>query len=64
MYFFKQVKLEKDALLLGQPQEEDLVALSRQGYKLVLDIMPTALRDRRLPRVARKAGLKYVPIPV
>jgi protein tyrosine phosphatase (PTP) superfamily phosphohydrolase (DUF442 family) len=64
MYFLKQVKLEKDALLLGQPQEQDLTALSRQGYKHLVDIMPTALRDRRLPRLARKAGLKYVQIPV
>jgi protein tyrosine phosphatase (PTP) superfamily phosphohydrolase (DUF442 family) len=64
MYYFKQVKLEKDALMLGQPQERDLEVLSRQGYRLVLDIMPQALRDRSLARKARKAGMRYVQIPV
>ena len=64
MYFFKQVKLEKDAILLGRPRPEDLVQLSKQGYKMVLDIMPAALLDKELARKVRRAGMRYSHIPV
>ncbi len=64
MYLLKQVKVEKDAVLVGKPKPEDLTSLRQQGYQKVLDIMPQALKDKGLPRRVRSAGLSYLHIPV
>jgi protein tyrosine phosphatase (PTP) superfamily phosphohydrolase (DUF442 family) len=64
MYLLKQVKVEKDAVLVGKPKPEDLTNLRQQGYLKVLDIMPMALKDKGLARRIRSAGLSYLHIPV
>jgi hypothetical protein len=64
MYLLKQVKVEKDAVLVGKPKPEDLASLRQQGYLKVLDIMPMALKDKRLAGRVRSAGLSYQHIPV
>ena len=64
MYLFKQVKVEKDMILVGKPKPEDIVNLRQQGYLKVLDIMPAALKDKGLARRVRLAGLSYYHIPV
>jgi len=64
MYLFKQVKVEKDTILIGRPKTEDLDNLSRQGYQRVLDIMPKALKDKGLARRVKAAGMNYTHIPV
>ncbi|MBI4766852.1 MAG: hypothetical protein HY787_20035 [Deltaproteobacteria bacterium] len=64
MYLLKQVKVEKDAVLVGKPKPEDLTNLRQQGYLKVLDIMPMALKDKRLAGRVRSAGLSYQHIPV
>jgi protein tyrosine phosphatase (PTP) superfamily phosphohydrolase (DUF442 family) len=64
MYLFKQVKVEKDTILVGRPSEEDLSRLFQQGYEKVLDLMPAALKDKGLARRVRKAGMSYSHIPV
>ncbi|MEW6188040.1 MAG: hypothetical protein AB1585_20150 [Thermodesulfobacteriota bacterium] len=64
MYLFKQIKVDKDTVLVGKAGEEDLEHLRHQGYQKVLDIMPTALKDKRLPRKVRSAGMVYHHIPV
>jgi len=64
MFLLKQVKVEKDAVLVGKPKPEDLISLRQQGYLKVLDIMPKALKDKGLARRARSAGLSYLHIPV
>lgn len=64
MYLFKQIRVEKDTVLVGKAGSEDLDHLARQGYLQVLDIMPTALKDKSLPRRVRAAGMKYRHIPV
>jgi protein tyrosine phosphatase (PTP) superfamily phosphohydrolase (DUF442 family) len=64
MYLLKQVKVEKDTILVGRPKTEDLENLSRQGYLRVVDIMPKALKDKGLARQVRTAGMDYSHIPV
>jgi protein tyrosine phosphatase (PTP) superfamily phosphohydrolase (DUF442 family) len=64
MYLFKQIKVEKDAVLVGKAATEDLDNLTRQGYQEVLDIMPRALKDKGLARRVRSAGMIYRHIPV
>jgi protein tyrosine phosphatase (PTP) superfamily phosphohydrolase (DUF442 family) len=64
MYLLKQVKVEKDAVLVGKPKPEDLTNLRQQGYLKVLDIMPTALKDKELARRVRSVGMIYHHIPV
>jgi len=64
MYLFKQIRVEKDTVLVGKAASEDLDHLARQGYEQVLDIMPAALRDKGLVRRVRAAGMKYRHIPV
>jgi hypothetical protein len=64
MYLFKQVKVEKDMILIGKPRPEDLVNLFQQGYQKVLDIMPLALKDKGLARRVRSTGMSYYHIPV
>jgi protein tyrosine phosphatase (PTP) superfamily phosphohydrolase (DUF442 family) len=64
MYLFKQVKVEKDMILIGKPKPEDLDNLSQQGYQKVLDIMPMALKDKGLARRVRSTGMSYHYIPV
>ena len=64
MFLFKQIKIEKDTVLVGRPSSEDLIFLSQQGYELVLDIMPSALKDKRLARQVRNVGMRYHHIPV
>jgi hypothetical protein len=64
MYLFKQVKVEKDTILVGRPLEGDLANLFQQGYQKVLDIMPTALKDKGLVRLVRSVGMSYTHIPV
>jgi hypothetical protein len=64
MYLFKQVKVEKDTILVGRPTEGDLVNLFQQGYQKALDIMPAALKDKGLARRVRAAGMSYTHIPV
>ena len=64
MYLLKHIKLDKDSILIGRPQPEDLAGLTAQGYRLILDIMPEALRDKGLARQVRAAGMKYTAIPV
>ena len=64
MYLLKQVKVEKDTILIGRPKTEDLDNLSRQGYQRVLDIMPKALKDKGLARRVKAAGMNYTHIPV
>jgi protein tyrosine phosphatase (PTP) superfamily phosphohydrolase (DUF442 family) len=64
MYLLKHIKLDKDAILIGRPKAEDLAGLAGQGYRLVLDIMPEALREKALARKVRAAGMKYMAIPV
>jgi|WetSurMetagenome_2_1015567.scaffolds.fasta_scaffold322801_2 hypothetical protein len=64
MYLFKQIKVEKDTILVGRPLEGDLINLFQQGYQKVLDIMPTALKDKTLARRVRAAGMSYTHIPV
>lgn len=64
MYLFKQVKVEKDTVLVGKSKPEDLINLFQQGYQKVLDIMPTALKDRGLARRVRSSGMSYHHIPV
>ena len=64
MYLLKQVKVEKDTIMVGRPKNEDLENLYRQGYQRVVDIMPKALRDKGLARKVRAAGMEYSPIPV
>lgn len=64
MYLFKQIKVEKDAIWIGRPKPEDLVGLSQQGYLNVLDIMPSALKDKGLARRSRATGMGYHHIPV
>ena len=64
MYLLKQVKVEKDTILVGRPKSEDLENLSRQGYERVLDIMPKALKDKGLARRVKTVGMHYTHIPV
>lgn len=64
MYLFKQVKVEKDMILIGKPKPEDLDNLIQQGYQKVLDIMPLALKDKALARRVRSTGMSYHHIPV
>ena len=64
MYLFKQIKVEKDTILVGRPTEGDLANLFQQGYQKVLDIMPTALKDKGLARRVRASGMSYTHIPV
>jgi protein tyrosine phosphatase (PTP) superfamily phosphohydrolase (DUF442 family) len=64
MYLLKQVKVEKDTIMVGRPKDEDLENLSRQGYQRVLDIMPKALEDKGLARKVKSAGMEYDHIPV
>ncbi len=64
MYLLKQVKVEKDMILIGKPKPEDLTNLRQQGYQKVLDIMPLALKEKGLARQVRSAGLSYLHIPV
>jgi protein tyrosine phosphatase (PTP) superfamily phosphohydrolase (DUF442 family) len=64
MYLLKQVKVEKDAVLVGIPKPEDLTNLRQQGYLKVLDIMPKALKDQGLARRVRATGMSYLHIPV
>jgi protein tyrosine phosphatase (PTP) superfamily phosphohydrolase (DUF442 family) len=64
MYLFKQVKVEKDMILIGKPKPEDLDNLIQQGYEKVLDIMPMALKEKGLARSVRSAGMSYHHIPV
>jgi hypothetical protein len=64
MYLLKHIKLDKDSILIGRPKAEDLAHLAGQGYKLVLDIMPEALKDKGLARRVRAAGMRYSHIPV
>ncbi len=64
MYLLKHIKLDKDAILIGRPKAEDLAGLAGQGYRMVLDIMPEALKDKGLARKVRAVGMKYSHIPV
>jgi protein tyrosine phosphatase (PTP) superfamily phosphohydrolase (DUF442 family) len=64
MYLLKQVKVEKDTIMVGRPKSEDLENLSREGYQRVLDIMPKALKDKGLARRVKAAGMAYTHIPV
>ncbi len=64
MFVFKQIRIEKDAVLIGKPAPEDLKNLARQGYRAVVDIMPSALKDQNLARAVRSAGMAYRHIPV
>ena len=64
MYLFKQIKVEKDAIWVGRPKEDDLDSLFQQGYDNILDIMPVALKDKGLARRAKAAGMRYHRIPV
>lgn len=64
MYLYKQVKVEKDTILVGRPGEGDLANLAYQGYRQVLDIMPTPLKEKGLARLVRAAGMGYTHIPV
>jgi protein tyrosine phosphatase (PTP) superfamily phosphohydrolase (DUF442 family) len=64
MYLLKQVKVEKDTIMVGRPKAEDLENLSRQGYQRVVDIMPKALKDKGLARKVKSAGMEYNHIPV
>ncbi|MBI5606838.1 MAG: hypothetical protein HY879_26200 [Deltaproteobacteria bacterium] len=64
MYLFKQIKVAKDAIWIGRPKNEDLDSLFQQGYQKILDIMPSALKDKGLARRARGAGMGYHHIPV
>jgi protein tyrosine phosphatase (PTP) superfamily phosphohydrolase (DUF442 family) len=64
MYLFKQVKVEKDTILVGKPLKGDLANLFQQGYQKVLDIMPSALKEKGLARLVRTAGMTYTHIPV
>lgn len=64
MYLLKHIKLDKDSILIGRPKPEDLSSLAGQGYRLVLDILPEALRDKGLARRVRAAGMQYQAVPV
>jgi hypothetical protein len=64
MYLLKHIKLDKDAILIGRPKAEDLAGLAGQGYRMVLDIMPEALKDKGLARKVRAVGMKYSHVPV
>jgi protein tyrosine phosphatase (PTP) superfamily phosphohydrolase (DUF442 family) len=64
MYLFKHIKIEKDSVLVGRPKEADLAHLFLQGYQTVLDIMPAALKDKKLARRVRAEGMSYHHIPV
>jgi protein tyrosine phosphatase (PTP) superfamily phosphohydrolase (DUF442 family) len=64
MYLFKQVKVEKDMILIGKPKPEDLTNLRQQGYEKVLDIMPMALKEKGLAGRVRSRGMSYHHIPV
>jgi protein tyrosine phosphatase (PTP) superfamily phosphohydrolase (DUF442 family) len=64
MYLLKQVKVEKDTIMVGRPKTEDLENLSRQGYQRVVDIMPKVLKDKGLARKVRAVGMDYSHIPV
>jgi protein tyrosine phosphatase (PTP) superfamily phosphohydrolase (DUF442 family) len=64
MYLLKQVKVEKDTIMVGRPKSEDLENLFRQGYQRVLDIMPKALKEKGLARRVKAAGMAYTHIPV
>jgi protein tyrosine phosphatase (PTP) superfamily phosphohydrolase (DUF442 family) len=64
MYLLKQVKVEKDTIMVGRPKAEDLENLFRQGYQRVVDIMPKALKDKGLARKVKSVGMEYNHIPV
>jgi hypothetical protein len=64
MYLLKHIKLDKDSILIGRPREEEWTSLTGQGYRMVLDILPSELRDKELAKRVRAAGLKYTAIPV